>query len=75
MSMYDRDDPRHESYRHRHNETQRAVAREFDAADKARDPLAFYWKKGCQHLRDTFNLEILFHPKPEETYDERKYND
>ena len=53
--------------------TQDTVTARFEAEEKAADPLAFYWRKGVQHLRKLHRLPLYFNPKPEQFYNEGKY--
>ncbi len=49
------------------------VQEKMDAEAKAADPLAFYWKKGCNHIRRTFFCGQFFNPQPEDFYNEGNY--
>jgi hypothetical protein len=65
MAMFNRDNEQHIRHLSRHSGT-------LDRAEKARDPLAHYWGKGIQTLREQFNLTLEFQRKPEDSISLRK---
>ncbi len=75
MSLYDRENETHLEYERRHKLTGARIQAKFDAEDKARDPLAFYWKKGVINMRSAFNLLGWKFPQPEDFIAEGQYND
>ena len=75
MSLFNRDNSDHEVMFQNAKAVQANATKHFDALDKLRDPLDFFWKKGSQHLRDNFQKTLDFRPQPEDNYQKDKYCD